>query len=246
VAATFNATMPVSSVSGDWTGTLRHALAVAFGVDSRVPHHPRRLQIVAGVASGATVKFLPSLHAPGSDESAHQSVRELFRAHATFVAKFLWRMGAPEHEIEDLVQDVFLIAHSRGGFVKREAKATTWLAAIAFRVWSSERRRFRRHSELSNDGVIARAEAQGPSPAEALATAESLERVRKVLEQIDERSRVILILVDLEGTSCVEVAEALEIPVGTVYSRLHAARKRFARAYGKLGDRTPGKERHGA
>ncbi len=192
------------------------------------------------------MKASPSLPEQGSGDANHQSVKELFAAHATFVAKFLWRMGAPDHEIEDLVQDVFLIAHSRGGFVERQAKATTWLAAIAFRVWSSERRRFRRHSELPNDSALAQAQSQGPSPAEALATAESLERIRAVLDGIDERARAILILVDFEGSSCVEVAEALGVPVGTVYSRLHSARRRFARAYEKIGKKKGGTTHHGS
>src|SRR5690606_26225347 len=177
----------------------------------------------------------PSAPAGAPVAGTRQSASELFAEHAPFVARFLWRMGAPEHEIEDLVQDVFLVAHLRGGFVEDRAKATTWLASIAFRVWSSERRRFRRHSELSNDGVLARAQSPGPTPAEALATSESLHRVRTVLEQIDERSRAVLILVDFDGASCIEVAESLNVPVGTVYSRLHKARKRFSKAYDNLG-----------
>lgn len=181
------------------------------------------------------VKPSPSEPAEASPVPQHQSASELFAEHATFVARFLWRMGAPEHEVEDLVQDVFLVAHMRGGFIEDRAKATTWLASIAFRVWSSERRRFRRHSELSNDGALARAQATGPTPAEALATSESLLRVRSALEEIDERSRAVLILVDFDGASCVEVADSLSVPVGTVYSRLHKARKRFAKAYDKLG-----------
>lgn len=176
---------------------------------------------------------------------AHRSATELFAAHAPFVAKFLWRMGAPNHEIEDLVQDVFLIAHLRGGFVEGQAQATTWLASIAFRVWSSERRRFRRHSEVHSEGAMARARDKGPTPVEALATVESLSRIRSVLEELDEPSRAILILVDLDGTPCVEVAKALGIPAGTVYSRLHSARKRFAAAYEKLGKGKGRKEHHG-
>jgi RNA polymerase sigma-70 factor (ECF subfamily) len=169
-----------------------------------------------------------------SEGPRHYDATQLFSEHGAFVAKFLWRMGAPDSEIEDLVQDVFLVAHLRGGFVEGPARPTTWLASIAFRLWSSERRRFRRHAEMSNDEAVARAEARGPTPAEALVNAESLKRVRAVLEQLEERGRAILILVDLEGASCVEVAEALNIPIGTVYSRLHGARKRFADAYEKL------------
>lgn len=189
------------------------------------------------------MKSSPTVSASGAQAPRRRSATELFADHATFVAKFLWRMGAPRNEIEDLVQDVFLIAHMRGGFVEGQAQPTTWLAAIAFRVWSSERRRFRRHSELPNDGALAQAQAADPSPAEALATAESVERIRGAMERLDERSRAILILVDLEGSSCVEVAEAIGVPVGTVYSRLHKARKRFARAYERLSMRSRSERR---
>jgi RNA polymerase sigma-70 factor (ECF subfamily) len=180
------------------------------------------------------VRPSPTLVVRNANPQRRQTATELFEEHANFVAKFLWRMGAPATDIEDLVQDVFLIAHMRGGFVEEEARATTWLCSIAFRVWSSERRRFRRHSELLNDSALAKAPATGPSPIEELDNAESLRRVRTVLEKIDEPSRAIMILVDLEGTPCVEVAHALGIPLGTVYSRLHRARKRFAKAYERL------------
>ncbi len=179
-----------------------------------------------------------------SQGAEHQDVDELFAAHGNFVARSLWRMGAPHSEIEDLVQDVFLIAHSKGGFTRRGAKATTWLAAIAFRVWSSERRRFRRHWELPNDLALAQAADCGPSPADAAAAAQSIERIRRVLDEIDERSRATLILVDLEGAPCGEVAKVLGLPVGTVYSRLHSARRRFARAYEKLGSQRNPEEPH--
>ena len=230
----------------------------AFGFDGSILHHaqppwvllPARSGSPRAAPNGDEVKYvlsgqrtetvdhaspdLASAVDPPGAGSTHQNVRELFAAHAPFVAKFLSRMGAPEHEIEDLVQDVFLVAHARGGFVEREAKATTWLGAIAFRVWSSERRRFRRHAELPNESALAQAEAEGFSPAEAAVNNERVVRIRKVLDRIDDNSRAILLLVDLEGGSCVEVAEALNIPVGTVYSRLHTARKRFAHAYERL------------
>jgi RNA polymerase sigma-70 factor, ECF subfamily len=205
-------------------------------------HDPPRLcSLGLGSTFGAirsVWRVKPSTSQPAASsetvEGRRYSASELFAEHSSFVAKFLWRMGAPDREIEDLVQDVFLVAHLRGGFVVGPAQATTWLASIAFRLWSSERRRFRRHAELSNDEAVALAQAKGPNPAEAFASAESLRRIRTVLEQLDEKSRAILILVDLEGSSCVEVSDAMGIPIGTVYSRLHSARKRFADAYEKL------------
>jgi RNA polymerase sigma-70 factor, ECF subfamily len=229
--------------SDDWTRSLRHAVGIALGIPGQTAHRLQSTPLGTD-RSRALVKPSSPLPTEHAQPLVHRSAQELFAAHASFVAGFLWRMGAPDHEIEDLVQDVFLIAHMKGGFQEREAKATTWLAAIAFRVWSSERRRFRRHSELPNSGAIVQAEAHGPSPADALSAAESLGRIRTILEGLDERSRAILILVDLEGTSCVEVAEALGIPVGTVYSRVHSARKRFARAYERLG-KSKRKDRRG-
>jgi RNA polymerase sigma-70 factor (ECF subfamily) len=219
-------------VRGDLTPELRHASLGAL----------RSLDVTPAYRSFARpvevcLKPSPSEPVDSAEQPRRQTANELFQAHATFVAKFLWRMGAPDDEIEDLVQDVFLVAHLRGGFVQDQAKATTWLASIAFRVWSSERRRFRRHSELADESALARAQARGPTPVEALATAESVDRARQVLEQIDESSRAVLILVDFDGVSCVDVAEAMGVPVGTVYSRLHKARKRFAKTYERLAKR---------
>jgi RNA polymerase sigma-70 factor (ECF subfamily) len=210
-----------------------------LGAQLGINDPPQRLLRIApnwgAIHLGVGLKPSPSQPAaPPDAEGRRFSATELFTEHAPFVAKFLWRMGAPDREIEDLVQDVFLVAHLRGGFVEGPARATTWLASIAFRLWSSERRRFRRHAELSSDEALEQAQAKGPNPAEAFASAESIRRIRSVLEQLEERSRAILILVDLEGASCVEVAVALGIPIGTVYSRLHSARKRFADAYAKL------------
>lgn len=227
-------------LGGDGTVALRHAVCGSFwNYDAGRP----RPEPFARRYLEPALKVSPSSVQPDV-ELRRLSASELFAAHAPFVAKFLWRMGAPDNEIEDLVQDVFLVAHLRDGFVEDQAKPTTWLASIAFRVWSSERRRFRRHSELSNEGAIARAQARGPTPVEALVAAESLDRVRSVLKQLDEHSRAVLILTDFDGASCVEVAQALRIPVGTVYSRLHKARKRFARAYEKLSKHGT-QERHG-
>jgi RNA polymerase sigma-70 factor (ECF subfamily) len=161
-------------------------------------------------------------------------VEELFERHADFVAKFLWRMGAPEAEIDDLVQDVFLVAHQRGGFREESARATTWLAAIAFRIWGTRRRRHRTRRELSDPESITRAVSPERGPEHRLEDRRSLERVRAALQQLDESARALLVLVDIEGVAGPDVALALGVPVGTVYSRLHKARKRFAQAYEKL------------
>ncbi|MBC8072980.1 MAG: hypothetical protein IAG13_31950, partial [Deltaproteobacteria bacterium] len=71
---------------------------------------------------------------------AAQSATELFREHATFIARFVVRYGVDVADVDDVVQEVFLIAHAHGGYRPGPAKPTSWLAAIAVRVASSHRR----------------------------------------------------------------------------------------------------------
>ena len=64
----------------------------------------------------------------------------LFNEHGAFVARFLRILGVRADELDDLVQDVFLIVHRKGGFEPRTAKATTYLAQIALHVARDQRR----------------------------------------------------------------------------------------------------------
>src|SRR5260370_41260351 len=73
-----------------------------------------------------------------------QNAANLFRAHAAFVASFLYRLGLEPSEIEDAVQEVFLIAHRQGGYHPGPAQPRTWLAAIAIRVAMKAKTRHRR------------------------------------------------------------------------------------------------------
>lgn len=161
----------------------------------------------------------------------------LFRDHAAFVANFAARLGVPRTELDDVVQDVFLVAHRRGGFTPGPARPTTWLAEIALRVVSSHRRRLRRSREEPDGDAIAAAEARrGSSPGEQAEANESLRRVQQALDVLDEGKRAVFILFELEGESCEAIAAGLGIPIGTVYSRLHNARKQFMEAYARLVD----------
>src|ERR1043166_4212655 len=72
--------------------------------------------------------------ANNAELAAAQNAASLFRAHAAFVASFLFRLGLEPNEIDDAVQEVFLIAHRQGGYQPGPAQPRTWLAAIAIRV----------------------------------------------------------------------------------------------------------------
>ncbi|MDC0720035.1 RNA polymerase sigma factor [Nannocystis bainbridge] len=159
----------------------------------------------------------------------------LFRDHAEFVANFAIRLGVGRPEVDDVVQEVFLVAHRRGGFVPGPARPTTWLAEITLRVVSASRRKLRRSWEDADTEAVAAASAQaGSSPGEQAEASEALRRVQQALDTLEEGKRAVFILFELEGESCEAIAAGLGIPIGTVYSRLHKARKQFMEAHARL------------
>ncbi len=159
----------------------------------------------------------------------------LFREHASFVAGFLRRMGVPDADLEDLTQDVFMIAHRKGGYIVGSATPRSWLGAIGVRVAANARRARVRRREDYDEVALQSAMAQQRSPEEAVAIRDAMWRVQCALDALDLEHRATFVLFEIEGMPCQEIATALEIPVGTVYSRLHAARKRFQRIHARLG-----------
>jgi RNA polymerase sigma-70 factor (ECF subfamily) len=159
--------------------------------------------------------------------------RELFALHASFVRRFVCRMGVSPHDLEDITQEVFLIAHRQGGYVDKGARPTTWLAEIALRVTLAHQRAKRRGKAHEGSDVEAVA-AGGPTPFDSVAAGESLARVQNALDTLDADHRAIFVLFELEGESSEAIARALQLPVGTVHSRLHYARKTFQKRYERL------------
>jgi len=182
------------------------------------------------VMAPSAVRAVPQ-EAPRDEEpEARVSVTELFRAHAPFIAKFLARLGVPPGDVDDLVQEVFLVVHRRG-FVLGDAKPTTYLASIAHRVASTARRTRARRRLSDADGALDAIVSDDPDPHARADVNQSLGRVGRALDALDFEKRSVFVLFEIEGLSCQEVADALEVPIGTVYSRLSAARAAFKRAY---------------
>jgi RNA polymerase sigma-70 factor (ECF subfamily) len=168
----------------------------------------------------------------------HHDAASLFRQHAVFVANFLHRLGVGPAELDDLVQEVFLVAHRRGGFVEDgRARPTTWLAEISIRVASVARRSRGRSREQPDQDTVLDAHSRDIDPVRSLENQQALDRVQAALDSLDPERRAIFILFELEGESCAAIAAGFGIPVGTVYSRLHKARKQFKDAHTRLQDR---------
>ncbi len=162
----------------------------------------------------------------------------LFQRHAEFVARFLTRLGVAAGDLDDVVQEVFLVVHARGGYVPGPAKPTSYLGAIATRAASSYRRRrgtsLQRMTTLPDELAGAH-----PDPVQILQSSESCRALTAALAALDPELSAVLLLVDQEGMSCLDVAAGSGTPVGTVYWRLHKARKALRAALEERERATP-------
>ncbi len=158
---------------------------------------------------------------------------QLFRDHASFIASFLYRLGVRDNDIDDVVQQVFVVAHQKGGYEEGPAAPRTWLASIAVRLAAASRRSTKRLRERQHYDQVAidTAASSAASPEEAIQIRDSIWRVQPALDALDADHRAAFVLFELEGVPCTDIATAIGVPVGTVYSRLHNARRRFETAH---------------
>jgi RNA polymerase sigma-70 factor (ECF subfamily) len=168
------------------------------------------------------------------DTKGHLSAEELFRAHGAFVASFVLRLGVERAAVDDIVQEVFLTAHRRGGYDSGPARPTTWLAEIALRAVSTHRRSERRRRTVPDEDALRAAVSGERTPLEAAEQRAAMERVDQALAALDVNRRAVFILYELEGESCDAIAAGFAIPLGTVHSRLFAARREFIEAYARI------------
>ena len=150
----------------------------------------------------------------------------LFRAHFAFVRRVLRRCGITEPELDDAVQEVFLVVHRRIGDFEGRASETTWLYAVAVRVASTLRRSARRE-QARRDRVGDTMHGGGTIDPEAeLSRQEAGELLDRLLEDLDTTKRTVFVLAELEGLPVPEIATIMEANVRTTHSRLRLARKR--------------------
>lgn len=178
--------------------------------------------------SGALAARTPDMSslAHALDPPAHAAAPtfdEIYVAHVAFVWRVLRTFGLRDAQLEDAVQDVFLVVHRRLSEWEGRAAMTTWLFAIARRVAAAHRRR------AGGD----RTEALVDEPAghadtfAAMSRAQAAATVFGILQQLDEDKRIVFALVELEQLSVPEVARMLDLNLNTAYSRLRLARHAF-------------------
>jgi RNA polymerase sigma-70 factor (ECF subfamily) len=129
-------------------------------------------------------------------------------------------------DARDIVQEAFVIAYLKLGAFQRSSAFYTWLYRIAFNVAATMCRKRRAVGSLEQARELNGLEPGAPAhdPAEHLEQQERCRQVRQALEELSEEHRAILVLREVDGCCYETIAEILDLPVGTVRSRLHRAR----------------------
>jgi RNA polymerase sigma-70 factor (ECF subfamily) len=160
-----------------------------------------------------------TLHAVTSPER----LRAMFDAHYAQVWRVLRRLGVPSSASDDAAQEVFVIAARRLGDIEPAAEQA-FLLGVARRVAAAARRRDVQHACEQEMLDLAHPD---PLPEQALCAAEERRMLDLVLAELDDETREVFVLFELEGLARSEVAALLAIPEGTAASRLRRARAEF-------------------
>lgn len=162
------------------------------------------------------------------------SLEQLFRRHFDDVYRIVASLlgpGATDADVEDLTQQVFLAAHRALPQFRGESRITTWLYGIASRVVLTFLRSRRRRKRLREAVEVAtRLPRYTRGPEDEVRELQELTRVWRHLMRIDPKKRVVFILYEVEGLSGAEIAQSLGLRDGTVWTRLHYARRELVEA----------------
>ncbi|MEO7111357.1 MAG: RNA polymerase sigma factor [Polyangiaceae bacterium] len=194
---------------------------------------PSRLHSLSMAASSAASEK------PASEESdaPHSNVRpttpsfeSIYEDHFPYIWRSIQRLGVSASQTDDVVQEVFIIAHRKLATFEGRSSIKTWLYGIALHVARLHRSRARkndRHEALDEEAAHAPTTAHPDRRAE---TTEAARAVNAILDGMDDDQREVFVLAELEELSAPEIAGILDEKLNTIYSRLRLAREAFAKA----------------
>jgi RNA polymerase sigma-70 factor (ECF subfamily) len=161
--------------------------------------------------------------------------------HLDAVYRFALRLSGSPDEAEDLVQETFLRAYRAWDQFERGTKAKSWLFTICRNVFLRRRERAQRHDEIVSETADRSGTGQtlvnpiwvsalGADPEGDFFDSIVDDRILQAISELPEEYRSVVILSDVEGLPYAEIAEAVDVPVGTVKSRLFRGRRKLQEA----------------
>jgi RNA polymerase sigma-70 factor (ECF subfamily) len=155
------------------------------------------------------------------------SFASVYERYFDFVWSMTHRFGIRDDAIDDVVQEIFVVIHSKLHTVQNPDSLRSWIYAVARKTASGYRRRGgsiqHEARELSDDLPA----LDMTSPEDLAQQSALVQRLWRLLETLSPEKREVFIMSELEEFTCPEIAEALNIPVNTAYSRRRTAREAF-------------------
>ena len=153
----------------------------------------------------------------------------IYKQYVDFVWSSAGHLGAGPDIIDDVVQDVFIVIHSKISTLQRPEALRSWIYGIVRRT-VSDYRRSRRTRDAAGATLSAEPKSSRPSPLDLAERNAELELLESVLAKLDEPKREVFVMVEILEMTVPEVVQSLEIPLNTAYSRLRLARQAFEEA----------------
>jgi RNA polymerase sigma-70 factor (ECF subfamily) len=161
------------------------------------------------------------------DPETQARLAAVFEAYHDFVWRTLRLLGVATSDIDDATQEVFVVLSRRiTDHDEQRSSLRSWVYGIARNIAAQHRQR-RAVSETRDAGEASELVSSEQSPEEWAARSEALARVHAFLGQLPQEQREVFVMCEVEGLSAPELADSIDVPLNTIYSRLRLARARF-------------------
>jgi RNA polymerase sigma-70 factor (ECF subfamily) len=154
----------------------------------------------------------------------------LYDRHHEGVRQFVARATSHNADVDDVTHETFLTLAKIAGRYDGRASARPFLLGIAAQLVRRRKRGLGRWAQALSAFADTFADRRVRTPEDTASTTEEMARFDEALARLTEEKRLVFLLVEREGLSGEEVARALEIPVNTVWTRLHHARNELRKA----------------
>ena len=162
----------------------------------------------------------------GGDENAYI---ELVNRYKDKLINFIFNYLGDLESSEDVVQETMIKLYQKKHYYKEIAKFSTWLYTIAKNLANTELRKRKQRkttllSQFSKDDKTYELPSNDPEPGQEIQTDIVNKIIRNAVEQLSEKFKIVIVLRDIQGLSYEDISEIINVPIGTVKSRINRAR----------------------
>ena len=160
---------------------------------------------------------------------------DVYREQVGYVWNCLRRLGVQERDIDDQVHELFITVPRRAADCDAATPLRPWRTGSAASIAADARKSaYHRRTELDAEPSVNGKGSAAADPETALADQQTRALIMRALEPLAAEQREVFVLHDIEGYSMPEIAEMVDRPLNTLYSRLRIARRKFAESIGRL------------